>query len=567
MATPRQLPNVGRGRPGAGGAALNGPAASLDARVGVAVFDEPRFDALGYVGPTRIFSPRECRAILQRLERPSGGPLRDWQKSWGAVSPEYFGIAADDRILDLVGSLIGEDVMLWGASIVTRRPNQVHPWHTDIESSLPDGRTVTVWIGLENTNALSSLTVVPRSHRFGATIQQVVQERGRAGSVTDDDVAEWARERDGRSGVVSLDTSDGEAIVFDGRLWHASHNRNQAETRRALLLQYATPDTAIRIPNYNRLRWPFEQYDMPRPPCVLVSGRAMETTNRIVPAPPAAPVGAVSLSSRIHPLRLPLEQDPEKGFKPHPLFRGATPGLKLLGCHVSILDPGRQPHDPHRHAEEELLIVLDGRADLIWQDGPDVARTVTHRADAGAFAYYPAQFLHTIRNSSDRPVTYLMFKWIGDRSPAGEFERARLVPPSGVAPSSGDTGKPLRHERVLDGDTEYLRHLHAHRTEIAPRGGYAAHVDAYDVGIVLFEGTVETLGQRVEAPAAIFYAAGEPHGMTNVGETPARYLVFEFHGRHRDTSAPYDPSFARRLVAVLRDPQRLREAVKRRLGL
>ena len=29
----------------------------------------------------------------------------------------------------------------------------------------------------------------------------------------------------------------------------------------------------------------------------------------------------------------------------------------------------------------------------------------------------------------------------------------------------------------------------------------------------------------------IFYAAGEPHGMSNPGRVTAKYVVFEFHGR------------------------------------
>jgi hypothetical protein len=47
----------------------------------------------------------------------------------------------------------------------------------------------------------------------------------------------------------------------------------------------------------------------------------------------------------------------------------------------------------------------------------------------------------------------------------------------------------------------------------------------------VLEGTLETLGTKVGQDSVIFYAAGEPHGMRNVGDVPAVYLVFEFHGR------------------------------------
>lgn len=62
-----------------------------------------------------------------------------------------------------------------------------------------------------------------------------------------------------------------------------------------------------------------------------------------------------------------------------------------------------------------------------------------------------------------------------------------------------------------------------------PGAGYPPHADAYDVAILLLEGTVETLGKYVSSQAVIFYATSEPHGMKNIGNIPAFYLVFEFH--------------------------------------
>src|SRR5262245_59172848 len=204
------------------------------------------FEDQGYLPPVRVFTPVECRAVIDYLRRPPVRPPVDWQKSWAVVSSDFAAVAADDRILDLVTTLIGDDVILWGASLVVRRPSQVHPWHTDIESAAPVGGTVSVWIGLENTTPLSSLVVVPRSHQFGVTVQQVVQdERWNSDGATDAQVEQWSRRRDGGSGIVTLGSTDGEAVVFDGRLWHASHNRSGDATRCALLLQYATPDTAI----------------------------------------------------------------------------------------------------------------------------------------------------------------------------------------------------------------------------------------------------------------------------------------------------------------------------------
>ncbi|KUG15817.1 hypothetical protein ASZ90_014519 [hydrocarbon metagenome] len=48
--------------------------------------------------------------------------------------------------------------------------------------------------------------------------------------------------------------------------------------------------------------------------------------------------------------------------------------------------------------------------------------------------------------------------------------------------------------------------------------------------IVSITGILKTLGQTAKSRSVIFYAAGEPHGMINGGQSTARYLVFEFHG-------------------------------------
>jgi uncharacterized cupin superfamily protein len=366
-------------------------------------------------------------------------------------------------------------------------------------------------------------------------LQQVSRENGaEREKLTDALVATWAAERDSRSGVVPLETADGDVVVFDGRLWHGSHNLNWRSTRYAALLQYATPRTPIRIPDLTRLVWPFESYRTPRAPCIVVSGRDVHGVNRLVAGPAEAGYpGMPALTTRIHSLQLPLEQDPDVGWKPHALFRGGTPNLKNMGCHASVLDPGRQPHPPHRHDEEEILVVLDGHATLVLEDTRKPNALSHLRAQPGTFAYYPAGFAHTIRNTSDTPVTYVMFKWHTTPTGQGEFLGHRLVrfpESSGETLDAGSDG--FSPNRVLDGETRCLRHLHSHVTTLQPDAGYAPHVDAHDVAIVVLQGTVETLGEQVGPDSVIFYAAGESHGMRNAGDVPAVYLVFEFHGRH-----------------------------------
>ena len=146
----------------------------------------------------------------------------------------------------------------------------MHYWHTDIESAAPHGRFVSVWIGLENTCKESALSLASRSHRFGKPIQQITKERGLSRSeATSDRVAAWAREFDGAATIAQPDMKDGQAIVFDGRLWHGSHHTGH-DRRSALLLQYASAGTPIAFPDLDKLdEWPF-CFSAEKPSSILV---------------------------------------------------------------------------------------------------------------------------------------------------------------------------------------------------------------------------------------------------------------------------------------------------------
>jgi hypothetical protein len=126
-----------------------------------------------------------------------------------------------------------------------------------------------------------------------------------------------------------------------------------------------------------------------------------------------------------------------------------------------------------------------------------------------------------------------MFKWRADRREKTELLEHRLIPYGEVSANTLQTDPSgFSTDRLFEGETTCLRRLQAHLTTLEPGAGYDPHVDAHDVAIVVLEGALETLGEKVGPDSVIFYAAGEPHGMRNVGDAPAVYLVFEFHGRH-----------------------------------
>lgn len=485
----------------------------------------------GFADPVAVFSDEECSWLLENLERATEAPA-DWFKGRAVTSRAFYDAAVDWRIVSRISAALGEDAMLWGASLVLREPRQVHPWHSDIESCASSGRAVSVWIGLCGTRPETSLKVMPGSHRLDITVQEKAWQKGkRRHEIQEEDVIDWARECGLAGDPRLVPMRDGEALFFDGRLWHGSNNLSPDLTRTALLLQYASVETPIRIPELGQCEWPFRFLESPRPKCLMVKGRDRAGINSMVPPPMLqGAVGAHRLRSTVSQFVVPHEAGEAPGWRTRHQFRGRTAVVADLSCHVSALDPGRCPHLPHQHPEEEILVVLDGEVEVVLpglDSGPEGG---CRRLRAGQFAYYPAGFYHSLVATSQQPACYLMLKWFSDPSAYGPPLGPGVFTAFGRGAHEvrGSDGCTTTH--VFEGPTAWLSSLHCHATVLEPGAGYPPHADPYDVVIVVLEGEVETLGLPVPSRGVIFCAAGEPHGMNNPGSTPARYLVFELHG-------------------------------------
>ena len=231
----------------------------------------------------------------------------------------------------------------------------------------------------------------------------------------------------------------------------------------------------------------------------------------------------------------PLGDDPVNKWKPRHLFDGSTSIMDKINCHVSVLSPGHCPHPPHIHDREEVLMILDGEADVVIADSPDDPKPRIETLKTGAVSFYPIGQYHTIRNNSAEPVTYLMIDW--NTAPTGSDSPLKSLVARPSAMDQIDSTDKFHTERLFEGETACVRKLHCHLSTLQPESGYAAHRDPYDVAIVGLSGAIEITGTGhiIEPQGVVFLAAGEKHGMWNIGTDPARYLVFEWHGslRHR----------------------------------
>jgi quercetin dioxygenase-like cupin family protein len=211
--------------------------------------------------------------------------------------------------------------------------------------------------------------------------------------------------------------------------------------------------------------------------------------------------------------------------------------------------------------------VLDGEVDVILPDIADATGNDRHRLKRGQFVYYPSNFAHTLETVSEPAASYMMFKWNTDSREPGAPMQFGLFDALPTA-QHPEVGAGFRLGHLFEGPTECLRKLQAHVSTLAPGAGYPPHVDAYDVAIIVLEGEVETLGQRVTPHGVIFYAAGEAHGLSNPGVTPARYLVLEFHGSRTalKQALPNPPSLLRKIADPHRWKRKLQQLARRLRG-
>ena len=94
------------------------------------------------------------------------------------------------------------------------------------------------------------------------------------------------------------------------------------------------------------------------------------------------------------------------------VFRERTATLDQFAVHVTTVNPGERAHDPHRHWEEELMIVKEGTVESM-QNGE------TTRLEPGSIIFEASNELHGIRNVGDTPASYYVIKWFPPGSLAG----------------------------------------------------------------------------------------------------------------------------------------------------
>ena len=93
--------------------------------------------------------------------------------------------------------------------------------------------------------------------------------------------------------------------------------------------------------------------------------------------------------------------------------RSPTATLDQLEIHATTLNPGLASHPPHRHANEEIILVDQGTVAVF---GNGVWKTV----GPGSVIFNASNSLHGVKNAGTTPATYHVISFVTDKTLALE---------------------------------------------------------------------------------------------------------------------------------------------------
>jgi XRE family transcriptional regulator, regulator of sulfur utilization len=113
-----------------------------------------------------------------------------------------------------------------------------------------------------------------------------------------------------------------------------------------------------------------------------------------------------------------LKVDTTKTGERRQVFDAPTLTLDRFESHITTLNPGEVPHAPHKHPEEELMIVKEGTLEVVQNN-------ITNRVEAGGMIFCASNEMHGLKNVGTNRASYYVVKWF-------PHDLARVTDQSGV---------------------------------------------------------------------------------------------------------------------------------------
>ena len=99
-----------------------------------------------------------------------------------------------------------------------------------------------------------------------------------------------------------------------------------------------------------------------------------------------------------------LAPEPNSTGEVRRVVQKPTATLDELEIHITTLKAGEESHPPHKHANEEILIVKEGNVEAL-------VNGELKRGGPGSLIFQASNQLHNIRNVGTTPATYHVINW------------------------------------------------------------------------------------------------------------------------------------------------------------
>jgi quercetin dioxygenase-like cupin family protein len=99
-----------------------------------------------------------------------------------------------------------------------------------------------------------------------------------------------------------------------------------------------------------------------------------------------------------------IQAKPSPTGRARQVFRSRTATLDELELHVTTLPAGQESHPPHKHADEEIIIIKEGTVEAV-QNG------AVRRLGPGGVIFEASNELHGLKNVGSGPAVYHVIRW------------------------------------------------------------------------------------------------------------------------------------------------------------
>ena len=140
---------------------------------------------------------------------------------------------------------------------------------------------------------------------------------------------------------------------------------------------------------------------------ITIATLSVAATFAITAVSAPTPMGSVALEWR----DVPVQQEEVRAVRQ--FLRAPTATLDELELHVTTLQAGTTSHAPHKHPNEELVIIKEGTVEVLV-DGQ------LKRVGPGSVVFNASNQMHSLRNVGEGPATYHVINWTTSATPSSK---------------------------------------------------------------------------------------------------------------------------------------------------